>query len=129
MSGLGFLALVLQRSNSFDLSAFFSSFVWFIHYCLQGPYSIVVFRGRVFHGFVWSRLEVFFFVSNLQIVFPSKSLFSDFPSFFVLFVYNDGALKLHLHVVALPTSVTIERPTKTSQKFNIYRLDLPDRIF
>ena len=60
MLELDFLALVLQSSNSFDLKAFFN-FSSVYSSWLQGPSPIVAFKGRVFHGVVWSRLEVFFF--------------------------------------------------------------------
>ena len=50
-------------------------------------------------------------------------MFSECPSFFVLLVYNDGALNLHLHVVALPASVTMFCSAKTTQKLNMSGLD------
>ena len=56
-------------------------------------------------------------------------MISEGPSFFVLFVCKDGSLNLRPQVLALPASVTKARPAKTTQKLNIYRLDLPDRIF
>ena len=43
-------------------------------------------------------------------------MFSESPSFFVLFVWNHGALNLRLHVVALPASVTMSWPAKTTKK-------------
>ena len=65
-SGLDFLAAVLQSFNSFDLNVFFSSFVYFISYCLQRPDSIVVLRGRAFYGVNWSRLKVFLIFFGLK---------------------------------------------------------------
>ena len=64
MSGLDFLVLVLQSSNSFDLNAFFSTFLLFISSWLQGESSIVAFWAHVFHKVVWSILEVYFFSSE-----------------------------------------------------------------
>ena len=61
------------KFQQFWSECFFSSFVQFISYCLQGPYSIAVFRGRVFHGAVWSRLEVFFFRLKSSNFFPVKT--------------------------------------------------------
>ena len=54
-----------------------------------------------------------FFVWNLQTVFPLKPMFSKCSSFFGQFC-NDGALNLHLHVVALSVSVTMSWPAKTT---------------
>ena len=57
-------------------------------------------------------VSVLSFVWNLQTVFPLKSMFSGGPSFFVHFVFNDGALNLRLHVVALLASVTMSWPVE-----------------
>ena len=74
---------------------------------------------------VWDRNVLLFFVWNVQTV---KLIFG--RSFiFCTFVCNHGALNLHLQVLALPASVTMVRPTKTSQKLNIYRLYLLDQVF
>ena len=73
MSGLAFIVLVLQISNSFNLNVFFSIFLLFISSWLQGPPWIVAFRGRVFHWVVWSRLEVFFFRLKSSIFFPVRT--------------------------------------------------------
>ena len=56
----------------------------------------------------------FFFVWNVQTVFTLKPIFSEGPSFFVIFVCNYGALSLQLHVVALLASVTMSWPAKTT---------------
>ena len=58
--------------------------------------------------------------------FPSETHLFEMSLIFCTFVCNHGALNLRLQVIA---SVTMARPTKTSQKLNIYRLDLRDRIF
>ena len=93
----------------FNFSSIFSS--W-----LQGTSSILALRGNVFHGVVWSRLEVcfIFFSSESSNCFPLEPMFSKGTSFFVLFVCNDGALNLHLHLVALPLSMIMSWPTKST---------------
>ena len=47
------------------------------------------------------------FVWNLQPVSPLKLIFSEGSSFFVRSVCNRVALKLRLHVVALPASLAM----------------------
>ena len=86
MSGLDFLALVLQNFNSFDLNVFFQVLFSLFLTVFKGHVQLLFFRGRVFHGVFWSRLKVFriFFVWNLQTVFPLKPMFSKDSSFFVL---------------------------------------------
>ena len=106
MSGLDFLVLVLQISNSFHLNAF-SFFLQFISSWFQVPSSIVAVKGRVFHGIVWSRLEVYIILSEIFKLFIRESHFRKAIYFFVVFVCNDGALNLHLHVVAQLLSVTM----------------------
>ena len=60
MSGHDFLVLVSESSYSFNLTPFLTFFLYFISPWLRGPSTIVAFRGRVCHGVVWSRLEVYF---------------------------------------------------------------------
>ena len=50
-------------------------------------------------------------------------MISEGPSFFVLSVCKEGALKLRLHVVALLASVTMSWPAKTTLKLNTSALD------
>ena len=50
-------------------------------------------------------------------------MFSGGPSFFTIHVCNDGALSLHLHVLALPASVTMWWSAKLTWKLNISGLD------
>ena len=57
-----------------------------------------------------------------------KLLFGRF-FLFCTFVCHYGALNLGLQVLALPASVTMARPTKSSQKLDIYRLNSLYRIF
>ena len=96
MTSQGYIKVELVRSWLFNSSlpkiqqfyteCFFSFFLRFISSWLQGPSSIVAFKGRVFHEVVWSKLRsVFYSVWNRQTVFPWKS-FSEEPPFFVLFV-------------------------------------------
>ena len=121
MSGLDFLALVLQSSKSFDMNAFSSFFLFyfllftksFFNWRFQSPCVPLVFWEME------NNVLVLFFVWNLQTVFSLKPMFSECPLFFLLFVCNDGALNLHLQVLALSASVTMARPAKTSQKLNI----------
>ena len=104
MSGLDFLAIVLQSSNSFNLKAF-SIFLLFISSWLQGPSSIVALRGRVFQGVDWSGLQVFFSFEIFK-QFLRETHFRKFLHF-LYFCFNYGALNLHLHMVALSESVTM----------------------
>ena len=124
MPGLDFLVLVLQRYNRFNLIAFFFKFCLVCFLCLQGPYSVVVFMGRVLHGVVCSRLKLYivFFRWNLQMGFSRKSCFRKVLHFLYL-VCNDEALNLRLHVVALLASVTMSWPAKTTEKLNKSGLD------
>ena len=82
----------------------------------------------MFHGVVWSRLDVYFFRLKSSNRFSVNLIFR--RSFnFCTFVCNHGALILRLQVLALPASVRMAPPTKTSQKLNINGLDLRARIF
>ena len=49
----------LAKFQQFYSECFFHFFL-FIPSWLQGPSSIVAFKGRVFHGVFWSRLEKYF---------------------------------------------------------------------
>ena len=83
----------------------------------------------MFHGVVWSIPETWAFFSSEML----KWLFCETNFLKVLhyftFVCNDGTLNLCLQVLALPASATTVRPTKTSQKLNIYRLDFQIEFF
>ena len=69
----------------------------------------------MFHGVVWFQLKKCnLFCLKSSNGFSVKGMISKGPSCFVLFVYNDGAFNLHLHVVALPASVTLSCPTKST---------------
>ena len=117
ISGLDFLALLLQSSNNFDLKDF---------YQVLFRLNLTVYEGLVqwtpsgslsSTGFLWkveNTVSVLFIVWSLQTVFPLKPMISECPSFFVLFVCNDEALNLRLHVVFLPASLILSWPAKTT---------------
>ena len=65
-----------------------------------------------------------FFVWNLQSVSPLKLIFSENPSVFVHSVYIHEALKLRLHVVALPASLVMSWPAEITLKLNRSGLDI-----
>ena len=115
ISGLDFLALVLQSSNSFDLKAFFQVLFSLILTVYKGHIQLL-FLGAVCSTGLFGQAKSFFyfvFVWNLQTVFTLQAIFSEGPSFFVIFVCNYGALTSHLHVVVLLASVTMSWPSKT----------------
>ena len=55
--------------------------------------------------------------------FPVKTRFFKRPFFFVRSVCNHGALKLHLHVVALPASLARSWPAEITKKLSRSGLD------
>ena len=59
-----------------------------------------------------------FFGLNFSNCSPLKLIFSEGPSFFVRSVCNQGALKLRLHVIALPASLAMSRPAEIKWKLN-----------
>ena len=140
MSGLDFLVPVLQSSNSFDLNAFFQVLFSLIRTVCRGNVNLLLsesLRSTVLLCKVENLFSVLF-RSEASNGFPVKSVFSENFSvklifgrsfIFCTFVCNHGVLNLRLQVLALPASVTMAQPTKTSQKLKIYRLDSPDRIF
>ena len=74
----------LAKFQQFSYERLLSSFSLCNSYCIQGWYSIDGIRVLVSHwGFRNFGIIVFvlFFVWNLQIVFPSKPMFSECPSF------------------------------------------------
>ena len=125
MSGLDFLDLVLQSSDSFILNAAFQfcfSFfsVYEVHVQLLPSWccgSVVLFS--------LPRLEILLiFFSGLKSSpgFWLKAMFSEGPPFFVLFVGIYEALKLRLSVVALSESVTMSGPARTLLNLNMSRI-------
>ena len=107
-SGLNFLVLVLQSSNSFILNAFFKFasvnfflITWFMfRFCLQGL-VVLLFCSPYDDWIFW-----FFGLKNSDCS-PLKLNFSEGPSWFVRSVCNHDALKLRLHVVALSSSLAM----------------------
>ena len=137
MSGLDFRFLVL-KFQQFQSDCFFkfypvffflvtralSIFLPFTSSWLQGPSSFVTFEGRLFHGLVWARLEMYFFsVWNLQTVFTLKPIFRKVLLFLFFFACNDGPLNSRLHMVALLAAVTMSWSAKTTWKLNMSGLD------
>ena len=123
MSGLDFLALVLQSSYSLNLNAFFkfASIYFFLltwsmfSFCLWGLVFLLFFlhaRTGILNSFGLKS-------SN---GYEMKPMFSEGLSIFV-FVFNDGALNLLRHVVELSLSVTMWRAAETKQKLSMSRLD------
>ena len=88
-------------------------------------YSVFAFGVLSFFCFVLLERSGFlnFFVWNLQTVSPLKLDFLKGPSFFVRSVCNHGALKLHLHVVALPASLARSWPAEITKKLSRSGLD------
>ena len=56
-------------------------------------------------------------------------MFSRSPSIFVLFVRNDGALILSLHMVALPASVIMSYSAKIIKRLKMSGLDFLVLVF
>ena len=110
-SGLDFLVLVLQSSNSFVLNAFFNfaSVNFFLatrfmfSFCFQGV--VVRFFCSPYDDWIF-----WFFGLKLSNCSPLELVFSEGPSFIVRSVCNHGALKLRLHVVALSSSLAMPWP-------------------
>ena len=93
MSGLNFLALVLQSSNSFDMKAFFQVFLCVILTVYKGDIQLMALGSWCPTGVFWKfgiDVVVLFFVWNLQTVFPLKPMFSEGPSIFVPFFVMMG---------------------------------------
>ena len=105
MSGFDFLILVLQCSNNFILNAFFNfasvNFflaTWFrFSFCLRGL-VVLLFCSPCNDWIFW------FFKFKFSNCSPLKIIFSVGFSFLIRSVCNHGALKMRLHVVALPAS-------------------------
>ena len=71
------LSSSLAKFNQFWTECFFSIFLQFFSSWLQGPSLIPVSRGRIIHGVVWVRLEMFFFRLKTSNCFPLKPMFSN----------------------------------------------------
>ena len=83
MSRFDFLVLVLQRSNSFKLNAFFQVLFSFILTVCKGHIQLL-FSGAVCSTGLFGQATSFFyfsFVWNHQTVYTLKPIFSEGPSF------------------------------------------------
>ena len=123
MSGLDFLDLVLQSSDSFILIAAFQfCFSFFSVYEVQIELLPMWCSGSLVLFFCQDWFFWFFFWSEIKrFLFSWKPYFRK-VLFFVLFVGNYGALNLHLPVVALSESVTMSGPARTLLNLNMSRL-------
>ena len=95
MSGLDFLALVLQSSNSFDMKAFVQVLFSFYILLFTRRYSIDGFGVLVSHwGFLIGLrlLSLFFFRLKSAACFPVKTHVFEWSFNFCTFVCNHGAL-------------------------------------
>ena len=123
-SGLDLLVPVLQSSHSYILKASFNfaSVNFFLATCFMFSFfpGVLWFFCFVFH----TKTGAFgFLLWNFQTVLRSSSFFSEGPSFFVRSVCNDGALKLRLHVIALPASLAMSWPAEIKWKLNRSGID------
>ena len=110
-SGLDFLVLVC-RVQTVLFWMLFSNLLQLISSWLHGSCSVFAFMVFWFLCFVLQMMTGFFgfLVGKVQTVFPLKLIFSVGPSFIARSVCNHGALKLRLHVVALPASLAMSWP-------------------
>ena len=126
ISGLDFLILVLQSSNSFDLNVFFQVLLSLNITVYKDDIQLPV-SGTCCPTPFFSKIEnivsgLFFRLSSSNFS-PLKPCFRKaFHSLF-LFVCNQGALKFHLHVIAVPLSMNMSSLAKNTQKVNISGLD------
>ena len=71
----------------------------------------------------------FFFVWNLQSVFPLRPMLSKVPAFSENCVGNHGALIFCLQLVALPASATMPLPAKITKNLNMLGLNILVLVF
>ena len=71
----------------------------------------------------WEEWNFWIFCLKSSNCSPLKLIFSEEPSLFVRSVCNIGALKMRLHVVALPASLAISWSAEITQKLNRSGLD------
>ena len=113
------------KYQQFWSECFFSSFVSLIlalyNDRIQLLFLVAVCSAGLFA--LGKKFILFFFRWNLQTIFFEKLMFSKDSTSFVLLVFNDGALNLHLHVVALLASLKLSWPAKTTKKLNMSGLD------
>ena len=133
MSKLEFLILVLQSSSRFDLISLFLKVLFsLILTVYEGHVQLMLLGSLCSTGFfLKGREQCFcsFYRPKSSTCFSVKTHVFERSFIFYTFVCKHGALHLRLQVLALSASVTMARPTNSSQKLNIYCLDLLDRIF
>ena len=123
MSGFAFLVLVLQTSNSFNLNASFNSSSVYFFLVIRSIFNCCCLQGScVSRRCLFEAGIVFLFRLKSSNCFSEKLMFPKGPSIFVTFVCNDGALILHLRVIALLASLTKSIPVKITKKLNLSRL-------
>ena len=102
MPGLDFLVLVLQRSNTFDLNAFFQVLFTLVLTVYKGHIQLL-FLGTVYSAGLFDlgqKLLLFFLLKSSNGFHVETHIFG--RSFiFCTFVCNHVALKFRLHVAAL----------------------------
>ena len=133
MSRLDFFVLVLQSSNGFYLNSLsFQVFSILTLTIYKGHDRLIPVGFFVFHWvFIWKVKNIFsvlFSVWNIQTGFPLKPMFSEGPSFFVIFVCIEGKLKLSPKMEALPKTVTVSWLVKTTYRLNMSGLDFLDLV-
>ena len=128
MSRLEFLILVLLTSNRFDL------LIWFTFFKVLFSSTLTVYEDHVQLMPLGSLCSTGLSALGLKFILLfllkssnssfEKLMFSEGPSFFVIFLCDYEVLNLRLHVVALLASVTMSWPAKTTKKFDTSRIDL-----
>ena len=103
MSGLDFVVIVLQISNSFDMNAFFHFF-----FCLFLPgykfhHQSLHLTAAGFTGLFGVGQKCILFGMKSSNGFPVETHIFEKSFIFCTFVCNDGDFSLRLHVVVLPT--------------------------
>ena len=104
MSGLDFLVLALQISNSFDLNAFLQALFSLILTFYKGHIKLLHLRTVCLTGLFGLRqkcISIPFYRLKTSKNFPVKTHVFEKTFKFCTFVCNDGGLSLRLHMVAL----------------------------
>ena len=94
--------------NFASVNFFLATWFMFI-FCFRGI-EVLLFCSSCDDWIFW-----FFFSLKISNCSPLKPIFSEGPSFFVRSVCNHGALKLRLHVVALPASLATSWPSEITK--------------
>ena len=114
----------LSKFRQFHSECCSSTLFQFDFFRLRGPCSVVTFAVLWFYCFVLlAKVGNFFYflVWKFQTVFRWKPCFR--KALFCAFCWFLRALKLHLHVVALPASMTMSWPAMVASKLNMSGLD------